>query len=65
MARGEFAVAEILRLRPDVVLLDLMLPGLRESVRSPSEVQIRLVEQLRVRVEAQRGGDRVAHGGSK
>jgi len=28
IARGDIALAEILRLRPDVVLLDLMLPGL-------------------------------------
>ena len=27
VSRGDLAVAEVLRLRPDVVLLDLMLPG--------------------------------------
>jgi two-component system OmpR family response regulator len=39
VARGDQAVAEVLRVRPDVVLLDLMLPGLngREVCRALRE----------------------------
>jgi two-component system, OmpR family, response regulator len=45
IARGDIAVAEILRLRPDVVLLDLMLPGLGgievcHRLRAQSDVPI-------------------------
>ena len=43
VSRGDLAVAEVLRLRPDLVLLDLMLPG-----ADGSEVCRRLRERLDV-----------------
>jgi DNA-binding response OmpR family regulator len=43
VASGDLAVAEVLRVRPDVVLLDLMLPGI-----SGNEVCRRLRERLDV-----------------
>src|SRR5450755_4666664 len=59
VARGDLALADVLRIRPDVVLLDIMLPGVDgfevcKQLRSRSDVPIimvtaRLEEADRVR----------------